>query len=158
MPNVLLTLIKLNDPNISIKLFETKKNEIVFELFLHILIIIAKYHCIFKVFVLMQFDPGMEYRPDYRAPGFGMGNKAGGIGSGIPHGLLPQGGGGGGNLMGQHMAGMNQRPGHAMPGILPPPSQQVRSLIFVHYSSTVSDFPQDQFCNRVRNYLVSQIK
>ena len=77
----------------------------------------------------MQFDPGMEYRPDYRAPGFGMGNKAGGIGSGIPHGLLPQGGGGG-NLMGQHMAGMNQRPGHAMPGILPPPSQQVRSLIF----------------------------
>ena len=112
------------------KLFETKKNEIVFELFLHISIIIAKYHCIFKVFVLMQFDPGMEYRPDYRAPGFGMGNKAGGIGSGIPHGLLPQGGGGGGNLMGQHMAGMNQRPGHAMPGILPPPSQQVRSLIF----------------------------
>ena len=106
----------------------------------------------------MQFDPGMEYRPDYRAPGFGMGNKAGGIGSGIPHGLLPQGGGGGGNLMGQHMAGMNQRPGHAMPGILPPPSQQVRSLIFVHYSSTVSDFPQDQFCNRVMNYLVSQIK
>ena len=78
----------------------------------------------------MQFDPGMEYRPDYRAPGFGMGNKAGGIGSGIPHGLLPQGGGGGGNLMGQHMAGMNQRPGHAMPGILPPPSQQVKSLIF----------------------------
>ena len=78
----------------------------------------------------MQFDPGMEYRPDYRAPGFGMGNKGGGIGSGIPHGLLPQGGGGGGNLMGQHMAGMHQRPGNSMPGILPPPSQQVRSLIF----------------------------
>jgi potassium large conductance calcium-activated channel subfamily M alpha protein 1 len=78
-----------------------------------------------QVFVLMQFDPGMEYRPDYRAPGFGMGNKAGGVGSGIPHGLLPQGGGGGGNLMGQHMAGMHQRPGNSMPGILPPPSQQV---------------------------------
>ena len=80
----------------------------------------------FKVFVLMQFDPGMEYRPDYRAPGFGINHKLqGGMMGGMPPGILPPGGG---NLMGQHMGGMHPRTAGAVPGILPPPSQQVLYL------------------------------
>ena len=78
----------------------------------------------FKVFVLMQFDPGMEYRPDYRAPGIGMSTKLSGgmMGGGMPPGVLPPGGG---NVMGQHMGGIHNRTGGTIPGILPPPSQQV---------------------------------
>ena len=74
----------------------------------------------------MQFDPGMEYRPDYRSSGFGMNQKlqggSGMMGGGMPPGLLPPGGG---NLMGHNMGGMHQRTGGTVPGILPPPSQQV---------------------------------
>ena len=83
---------------------------------------------IFKVFVLMQFDPGMEYRPDYRAPGFGMQTKLSGgmMGGGMPPGVLPPGGG---NLMGHNMGGMHNRSGGTIPGILPPPSQQVEREI-----------------------------
>ena len=73
----------------------------------------------------MQFDPGMEYRPDYRSSGFGGMNKlqGGPMMGGMPPGILPQGGG---NLMGHNMGGMHQRTGGTVAGILPPSSQQVK--------------------------------
>ena len=84
----------------------------------------------FKVFVLMQFDPGMEYRPaDYRASGgYGLGANhkvQGGMMGGMPPpGILPAGR----NLqegMGQHGMGVVHRGVGLLPGIMPPPSQQV---------------------------------
>lgn len=73
----------------------------------------------------MQFDPGMEYRPaDYRASQYGQMHKIqGGLMGGMPPpGLLPPGSGSG---MGQHGMGGVHRGVGIVPGILPPPSQQV---------------------------------
>ena len=81
----------------------------------------------------MQFDPGMEYRPsDYRAAGFGIGNKLqqpGNMMGGMPPGMIPPGGGN----MDPRMGGIHQRTGNSVPGILPPPSQQVQ----LHNSQTI---------------------